>query len=374
MKRKLILFVSIILAGFILCSCGSKNEGNVPQTQDAAGETETVVSAEETQAGTEPQTVAQKEVNIIPAESVSVQYETYADENGYFTVEIPKGWSVKVGMPPNYDVDLISYAVTVFDPQNTDRRLYLNLLGTGMLKSEEARNWYNKMYPGTFGDLPAVTEQTTEGFFNAYGEYYGYKDFSVTENLGPTEMQGDLLNATAVSSETGKPLQGLFTAAVMADSYPVQKDMFDASQGMVDVGMVTAYTIMYEMAPQQEFLDWQPVLDHCLSTLAFTDNFQTQRQGQWKAVLGAASYVFRTADEISDMIMSSWENRNKSYDVISQKQSDATLGYDRVLDTETGEYYRADAGFGDVFDSDRYIVVDDDAAYLTPSSGWIEWK
>ena len=128
------------------------------------------------------------------------------------------------------------------------------------------------------------------------------------------------------------------------------------------------------MAPQQEFLDWQPVLDHCLSTLTFTDNFQTQRQGQWKAVLGAASYVFRTADEISDMIMSSWENRNKSYDVISQKQSDATLGYDRVLDTETGEYYRADAGFGDVFDSDRYIVVDDDAAYLTPSSGWIEWK
>ena len=374
MKRKLILFVSIILTVFIFCSCGSKNEGNVPQTQDAAGETETVVSAEETQAGTEPQTAAQKEVNIIPAESVSVQYETYADENGYFTVEIPKGWSVKVGMPPNYDIDLISYAVTVFDPQNTDRRLYLNLLGTGMLKSEEARNWYNKMYPGTFGDLPAVTEQTTEGFFNAYGEYYGYKEFSVTENLGPTEMQGDLLNATAVSSETGKPLQGLFTAAVMADSYPVQKDMFDASQGMVDVGMVTAYTIMYEMAPQQEFLDWQPVLDHCLSTLTFTDNFQTQRQGQWKAVLGAASYVFRTADEISDMIMSSWENRNKSYDVISQKQSDATLGYDRVLDTETGEYYRADAGFGDVFDSDRYIVVDDDAAYLTPSSGWIEWK
>ena len=374
MKRKLILFVSIILAAFILCSCGSKNEGNVPQTRDVAGETETVVSAEETQAGTEPQTAAQKEVNIIPAESTSVQYETYSDENGYFTVEIPKGWSVKVGMPPDYDVDLISYAVTVFDPQNTDRRLYLNLLGTGMLKSEEARNWYNKMYPGTFGDLPAVTEQTTEGFFNAYGEYYGYKDFSVTENLGPTEMQGDLLNATAVSSETGKPLQGLFTAAVMADSYPVQKDMFDASQGMVDVGMVTAYTIMYEMAPQQEFLDWQPVLDHCLSTLTFTDNFQTQRQGQWKAVLGAASYVFRTADEISDMIMSSWENRNKSYDVISQKQSDATLGYDRVLDTETGEYYRADAGFGDVFDSDRYIVVDDDAAYLTPSSGWIEWK
>lgn len=129
-----------------------------------------------------------------------------------------------------------------------------------------------------------------------------------------------------------------------ADSYPVLRNMFDASQGSIDVGSLT-----------------------------FTDTFQTERQSQWKSVLSTASYLFQTANEISDMIMDSWESRNKTYDVISQKQSDATPGYDRVLDTETGEYYRADAGFGDVFDSQRYVVVDD-AAYLTPPAGWIECK
>ena len=74
------------------------------------------------------------------------------------------------------------------------------------------------------------------------------------------------------------------------------------------------------------------------------------------------------------MIMDTWETRNTSYDVISQKQSDATLGYERVLDVETGLYYKAEAGFGDMYDNDRYIAADDDTAYLTPSSGWIQWK
>lgn len=34
-------------------------------------------------------------------------------------------------------------------------------------------------------------------------------------------------------------------------------------------------------------------------------------------------------------------NRQNSYDIISQKQSDATLGYEHVYDTETNEIYKA---------------------------------
>lgn len=353
MKRKISIAVSLLLTVSLLSGCGNNSSGQSSQTRNQPAETQQSQSpgnvsgqtAATTAAATAATTAAQKEVNIIPSQSASVEYETYTDESGYFSLEIPKGWSVAVGMPPNYDVDLISYAITVFDPQNTDRRLYFNFLTAGMLKSQEARDWYNKNYPGTLGEYPAATEVSTAGFFSGIGEYYGYKDFMVTENIGETALGGDLLNATEVSSSTGKTVQGLFAAKVTADSYPVLRNMFDASQGSIDVGSLT-----------------------------FTDTFQTERQSQWKSVLSTASYLFQTANEISDMIMDSWESRNKTYDVISQKQSDATPGYDRVLDTETGEYYRADAGFGDVFDSQRYVVVDDDAAYLTPPAGWIEWK
>ncbi len=70
--------------------------------------------------------------------------------------------------------------------------------------------------------------------------------------------------------------------------------------------------------------------------------------------------------------MSLWEMRNKSQDIISQKQSDATLGYERVYDTETNEIYRAINGFMDVYDGKRYQPVTDDDMYTQAISGYIE--
>lgn len=70
--------------------------------------------------------------------------------------------------------------------------------------------------------------------------------------------------------------------------------------------------------------------------------------------------------------MSSWENRNRSQDIISQKQSDATLGYERVYDTETNEVYKAPNGFSDAYDGKRYLPVTDDNMYTQPVTGYIE--
>lgn len=57
---------------------------------------------------------------------------------------------------------------------------------------------------------------------------------------------------------------------------------------------------------------------------------------------------------------------------MSQKQSDATFGYERVYDTETGEIYKATTGFTDVYDGKRYKEVTDDNMYAVPISGYIE--
>ena len=74
---------------------------------------------------------------------------------------------------------------------------------------------------------------------------------------------------------------------------------------------------------------------------------------------------------MSDMIMDSWNKRNNSYDIISQKQSDATLGYDRVYDVETGDVYRAYNGFSDNYSGSRYQPITDDM-YTSTISGYIE--
>lgn len=72
-----------------------------------------------------------------------------------------------------------------------------------------------------------------------------------------------------------------------------------------------------------------------------------------------------------DGFMASWENRNRSFDIMSQKQSDAILGYERVYDTETNEIYKATNGFMDVYDEDRFKPISEDM-YSEPISGYIE--
>ena len=67
-------------------------------------------------------------------------------------------------------------------------------------------------------------------------------------------------------------------------------------------------------------------------------------------------------------------NRVKTNIVImSQKQSDATLGYERIVDTETGEIYKIDNGFTDWYDGSRYKAISDDQ-YTDSVEAIIHWK
>ena len=78
-------------------------------------------------------------------------------------------------------------------------------------------------------------------------------------------------------------------------------------------------------------------------------------------------------NETSDLITRGWEARQSTYDILSQKQSDTTLGYERVYDTETNEIYRAYNGFTDDYQGDRYKTVTDNM-YNLPVNGYIEKK
>ncbi len=66
-----------------------------------------------------------------------------------------------------------------------------------------------------------------------------------------------------------------------------------------------------------------------------------------------ALQVGRTLSEAADSYNEAWSNRQRVNDALSQKRSDATMGYDRLYDTETGEVYRAELGFYDQYDTHR---------------------
>lgn len=107
--------------------------------------------------------------------------------------------------------------------------------------------------------------------------------------------------------------------------------------------------------------------------MKFTDIFMNEVQSQLDAQMKTFNNIRSICNEISDGIMDSWEKRSASFDIMSQKQSDATLGYERVYDTETNEIYKAYNGFTDDYDGKRYKSISDDM-YTKGIDGYIEKK
>ena len=175
------------------------------------------------------------------------------------------------------------------------------------------------------------------------------------------------MKAQALSSEI---LRADFTQDGVAGEGMFTADIVSFAPGLV-TNYYMAYGICGVTAAKDSFQDWESVLSRCLGSLDYSQSFVNAAIAQSDQKVATSQNLSRIANETADGIMSSWENRNRSSDIMSQKQSDATLGYERVTDTETGEIYKADNGFLDVYDGTRYQAITDDQ-YTEAISGYIE--
>ena len=321
-----------------------------------------------------------KRVAIKENETKNIEYETF--DNGLVKLQIPKGWQVTVAP----GVDYIHYNFKVYDPNDDNYIFFYALKFEGYMKSEKARNWQKKYYPSTmFAKLPAIDPQNSEGFYKVWNiavdysnkeetktKYFNHmNNFEVIEKLGKDAIGGEILRAK-YTNDDGKLQQGLFTATVVdVGSYMVNENPMNLFSKKIDVFPLNIYNIMYMSTPDEDFVNWQPILDKCLGSIEFSETFMKGFNNEETTVAKTIQANAKIYNEISDMIMDSWEKRNASYDIISQKQSDATLGYERVYDTETGDVYKAYNGFTDDYSGDRYKPITDDM-YTSTISGYIE--
>ena len=140
----------------------------------------------------------------------------------------------------------------------------------------------------------------------------------------------------------------------------------------MDSGYYMAYNIVAITAAKDTFIEWEDLLTECLKTLKYSDIFENNIRGAIERDFFQARCINQNFNQTMDGIMSSWDSRNKSIDIISQKQSDASLVYERVYDTRTKEIYRAAKGFTSSYKGKGYKPVTDDNMYTTPISGYIE--
>ena len=344
MKKK-ILVISLILIGLILLT-GCEKNGNVLKTKNGV------------------------KLKITKSETSKIKYEKY--NNGNLKMDIPKGWKVEI---PN-KVTYSGYSFKVYNPDNKDYTFMFSLGLSGFLKSEAARKKWASLYPSSvYGQLAAIDPMTTEKFFKVWNTtakvgnkminqdfFILLNEFEVIENLGKTDFGGDVLRGKFLNDKK-ETMQGLFTASLFD---PGSYRMFG-----LDLAPLNSYHNIIMYTPDTEFNNWQSIYDHCLSTIEFTDAFMTGFNKEQQTTVATVQANAKIYDEISNMIMDSWNKRSNSYDIISQKQSDATLGYERVYNTDTNEVYRAYNGFTDEYDGSKYKPITDDM-YTSSISGYIE--
>ena len=306
---------------------------------------------------------AVKTFKITPSRSSAVEWEEFSTP--YFSMRIPKGWRVDVSAP-----DTVNCTVLVQDPAEPDYRICFAIKTEGYFKTQQAKD-RARSRAGADAVLPPVLDpQSAERFYTMFNDAAAsaypageaklpqITAFSVKEKLCENPLGGDVLRAVYTTAE-GKTADGIFTCAVRQ---PAKNS---------SVTTLSVYLAVFYTTPECRLPNWQAVLNDCLGSVTFTEAFT--------ALLPEDDVVLRETVRAGEplyarlcaSVSSAWRERTSDYDIVSQKQADAALGYERVYDNETGAIYYAAVGFAENDPSGQYLPITEEM-YNLPVTGYIE--
>ena len=223
------------------------------------------------------------------SESAStVEYDTYEQPDGYFTMQIPKGWAVQTGG------DFISYIIDVYDPAQPQREIYIQLCGTGFQSAEGAALAQN--YNASGETLFVMPEATTLSYFEGWYQGLG-GSFQLLETLG-----GETDNALLYGKATlpnGTQTEGVYSAVVSSLEY---------NYG-INLSMTMGQNVRVLTSAPGELDAWLPTLSACADSIQFSELFQNKRAENWSQVLGTSASLSASWNAMTDQMMALWEAR-----------------------------------------------------------------
>ena len=322
--------------------------------------------------------------NVKVVKEEAIELEDFS--NTAFSMKKPKGWIVETGGTGMY------YAIRAYDPKDTNNQIFLMLKIQPLLKSESAKSTWqnysqlsgNSTQYKVFADAVVLSNPTVENFYSSFNQISSYLN-SVEPTLSTfkfptfsnfTEIEESDSNASMKSvaldskvlratftNENSKSGEGLFMASIV--------NFGSQYQGTVDMSYYMIYDIMSITTSKDQFINYKDTLLNSINSIEFTDSYVKQTIDDGNAQTKNALELNAQMQKAYDSYFEAWENRKKTYDIMSQKQSDATLGYERVYDTDTGDIYKAYNGFTDDYQGNRYKSITDDM-YTEKTSGYIE--
>ena len=366
MKHSVLFGSLVIMAVLTVGGCGK----NVVEREETTAQaiisqtepSEAPVDAESTEKPSEEE----QDFTITPLYS-GLELEAYACDD--FSMEIPQGWIVE----STQTIAGMQHAIRVYDPECPVNQI-LFLLKAEPFYMDETIQYLFSTYGEEWGAFPVLQDASVEGLFRVFPQYAAaigaqpaystirlpeIEDFSQLDNYVQTEESSMIY---AEFKQDGMEGEGMFSADLEPFALP-----------QMGTGYYMAYNVIAVTAEKNTFQNWEEILTKSLSTLDYAQSFVNYAMGQSDQQVETSGQLSQAAAQMSDCIMSSWENRNKSDDIMRQKQSDAILGYERVMDTETGEIYRTENGFTDWYDGKRYQSITDEQ-YTEAVKGEFSWK
>ena len=311
-----------------------RGEGTVTPATDSKPTEESSKPVETSTAPTEsstPQasnTDADDKVTVKTGEWTNIEWETYTDPNGYFSLEKPKGWEVEA-VDGKSNGKLFGLQLTVRTPDKTQG---VNVLDFIIIpKNNLSEPTIEAMYKGLFQSASEwnVLETTVPDYLQQYIDTH-------------SKEVADAKVLHVEFEQNGIKGEGMYLGIledILSDSY-------------------IAVTLWSGWTPRGEYQNWSDIYTKIQASVKYTDSYRARFSSS------TASYSADSNNtSMSDAFMDSWNKRNKSEDIMRQKQQDATLGYERVYDTQTGSIYRADNGFMEKYstlDGQRYSAISDD--------------
>ena len=223
------------------------------------------------------------------SESAStVEYDTYEQPDGYFTMQIPKGWAIQTGG------DFISYIIDAYDLAQPQREIYIQLCGTGFQSAEGAALAQN--YNASGETLFVMPEATTLSYFEGWYQGLG-GSFQLLETLG-----GGADNALLYGEATlpnGTQTEGVYSAVVSSLEY---------NYG-INLSMTMGQNVRVLTTAPGELDAWLPTLSACADSIQFSELFQNKRAENWSQVLGTSASLSASWNAMTDQMMALWEAR-----------------------------------------------------------------
>ena len=217
-----------------------------------------------------------------------------------------------------------------------------------------------------FDDVMAYAKNIDTSFssitFPKFTNFTKLEEFDSNASMKAVAMDSKVLRGT-FAGNSGKEGEGMFLASVV--------NFGNQNLGGVDNLYYMIYDITAVTSSKDQFIDYKDILLESANSISFTDAYVKKTIDDGNAQTKNALALNASVQAAFDSYMSAWENRSKTYDIMSQKQSDAILGYERVYDSDTGDVYKTYNGFTDDYQGNRYKSITDEM-YTTKTSGYIE--